>query len=212
LAIPSKLQQLIDQGLEKLESDARHHLDLGFRELIYQAMGPFRFEPNNRDDSGHNRRVILAKSVVLRVLPLWEEVWPEDMTVTAVLDRIDQVMVDPPDDAGRDLVDKEISDLWDFVVELTDETREIAGVVGMAAIAAFSLSVWDGFMWEEQVDIDRYDSDDFMLNDVHFYAAAAFAGGPPYPIALALNPSSSARKEFWKWWLTEVVPSAWEAV
>jgi len=98
--------------------------------------------------------------------------------------------------------------------ETTDASgylRPISFVVGMAAVAAFSLALWDGFTEGADIDWQRKDSDDFMVNETHFYATTAYANGPPYAIALTSDSSATKRHEYWLWWLTSAVPTAWEA-
>lgn len=208
MAIPTELQELITAGLLKIKNDPNHDLNLGYREAIYSALGPYAGADGNSDNSGHLKRVFLATIAVSRVLPLWQQTWPEDETVQCILAKVNHIM-SKPQEVDEEAMDEEIEHLWEYTTELTDETREIGGIVGMAAVAALSLAQWDGFMEEEEIDLERTDSDDFMLNDGHFYAASAYAGGPPYPIALAEQSSPTKRQEFWQWWLTSAVPAAW---
>ncbi len=211
MVIPTHLQQLINSGLEKVDSDPEHHLNLGHREAIYWAFGPPRFAPNNKDDSGYLRRMTLATQTVHHVLSIWETAWPDEPLIQQILAKIQETIATPPEAHNRDALDQDIQDIWVHVTELTDSTREIAGVVGMAAVGAYSLAVWDGFAGEDEIDIERQDSDDFMTCDLHFYAAAAYADGPPYPIALASESDASKRHAFWEWWLTEAVPHTWSS-
>lgn len=208
MAIPTELQELITAGLVKVKSDPNHDMNLGYREAIYSALGPSALGSDNSDDSGHLRRVFLATLAVSHVLPLWQQAWPQDQTVQCILAKVNYIM-SKPQEVDEEAMDEEIEELWDYTTELTNETRELGGVVGMAAVAALSLALWDGFMEEEEIDLERSDSDDFMLNDCHFYAASAYAAGPPYPIALAEQSSPTKRQKFWEWWLTSAVPAAW---
>jgi hypothetical protein len=211
LTIPQHVQDLINSGLEKVDADLRHHLNLGHREAIYWAFGPQRFALGNKDDSGYIRRMSLASQTILHILPIWETTWPENPLIQQILSKIQQTTNLHPDKHDRNVLDKEIHNLWLHVTELTDSTREIAGVVGMAAVGVYSLAVWDGFTGEDEFDLQRQDSDDFMTCDLHFYAAAAYANGPPYPIALASESDAEKRQTFWNWWLTQAVPEAWSS-
>lgn len=203
MAISKELNTLIKQSLQQLANDPYYHLNLGYREAIYLTLGPYLFSQTN-DNSGYLRRIRLAKASILFVLPVWNHVWPQDNRIEYILQQIDVVS------QSRKTIDEhkishEIEQLWAEITELTNDTRNIAGVVGMAAVSAYSLALWDGFNESGDIDYQRSDSSDFMLNDVHFYASTVYAEGPPYPIALASNPNNTKRRQFWTWWLQEAL-------
>ena len=201
------LPYLINEALTRVRKDPQHHLNLGYREAIYHAFGPHLFD--NGHQIGHKRRIALAHLAVSRVLPLRQSAWPKNDTVPRMIRQVEKIMNAPVSAIERDALGEEVEALWEYVTELTDETRNIAGVVGMAAVEMLSLALWDGFTEWDGIDCKRDDSHDFMDNDVHFYAATAYANGPPYAIALSSDSSPDKRQEFWEWWLTEAVPAAW---
>jgi hypothetical protein len=170
-------------------------------------MGPYLFAEGNQDYSGYQQRVMLACRSVNHVSSFWREAWPDDDTISRILADVHGLLQEPCKSiAERESMDSQVQELWAKVTELTDESRDTRGIVGMAAVSLLSLALWDGFMVEDDIDLERQDSDDFMLNDVHFYAAAAYAGGPPYGIALAGSADDERRLEFWSWWLNTAVP------
>lgn len=207
MTTPKELNMLIERSLQHIANDPYHHLNLGHREAIYWVLGHYLFSQAH-DHSGYLRRIRLAKTSIVFVLPAWNNVWPQDNTIEYILHQIEMVS------QSRKTIDErkiahEIEQLWEQVTELTNNTRNIAGVVGMAAVSAYSLALWDGFSESDDIDYQRPDSSDFMLNDVHFYASTVYADGPPYPIALASKPNNIKRREFWIWWLREAITSIW---
>ena len=207
MTLPKELNMLIELSLQHIANDPYHHLNLGYREAIYLALGPQLFSQPN-DNSGYLRRIRLAKTSVLFVLSAWNNVWPQDNTIESILHQIEVVsQLRGTIDEGK--IAHDIEQRWDYVTELTDQTRNMAGVGGMAAVAAYSLALWDGFNEADDIDYQRPDSTDFMLNDVHFYASTVYAEGPPYPIALAPKPNNLKRLAFWTWWLREAIPTIW---
>lgn len=212
MPISIDLKKLMDESLEKVRLNPQHHLPLGYREAIYSLMGPYRFLEGNSDEIGYRRRVTLAVIAVSKVALLWKSIWPKDDTVETTLSAAQDIMYKTPYEIDSSSIAAEIERLWNYTTELTDDTREIAGVVGMAAVRTLSLALWDGYMSDEGIDFERTDDIDFMFNDMHFYAATAYADGPPYPIALASTSNPTKRQEFWEWWITTAVPTAWESV
>jgi hypothetical protein len=209
----SGLKDLLQKCLGIVAKDPSHHFNLGYREAVNLAMGPKYFETVVKDISGYKRRVKLALLSVTQVKELWHKAWPEDNTIQYIINKIKELIINfPRNKIDQEKVVKDIDRLWEYTVGLTDKTRNIAGVAGMAAVEAYSLAYCDDFMSEDYIDYNISDSDDFMLNDVHFYASSVFADGPPYSIALAPASDPIKRKEFWEWWLKEAVPSAWNTV
>ena len=181
----------------------------GLREAILWKFGPYRFSPGNTDDRGHRRRIELAIRSVEYVLPFWRESWPTDDTPSRILQEVRAVIKGEVD---RETADKDFNRYWEYAEELTNETNNIAGVVGLAAANALSLAITDGFADGHEIDLEKLDNDQFTSNDVHFFAAAVFAGGPVYGISIAPHSDNEKRQQFWIWWLTEAVPAAFESV
>src|SRR5262249_9428854 len=186
-----------------------HDLNLGYRQAIFWEFGPYRFAPRNTDLSGHLRRVNLAVITVEQVLPLWKKCWPDDPLPATVLKESLQVLNERP---GKSTVLRKINRYWDQVENLMNETNNIVGAVGFAAIRTLSLALTDGFTTGLEIDFNRRDSHEFTSNNTEFYAAAAYAGGPVYSIRAAPESDANKREGFWQWWLGQAVPTAWSTV
>jgi len=212
MRMTENLESLINDSLAAVHADRDHDLNLGYREAIFWEFGPYRFGPRNEDILGHIRRVALAVMTVYHVLPIWEEAFPGDMLPRQALEEATRVIQQPHPQKKSSKVTKTIDKYWDHVEELMNETNRIEGSVGLASVRALSLSVYDDFATEEEVDFKILDSDEFTSNNTEFYAAAAYANGPVYPIRAASNSNPEKRQEFWEWWLRVAVPEAWNRV
>lgn len=210
--VPNEMQALIDRGLFKIKNDSKHDLNLGFREAIYWSFGPYRFGKKDSSIDGHKRRVALASIVTRRVLPIWVREWPTDTKPQTILTEVEQIMKTPRNQVDEDVVSESLARYWEYIDNLIERTRNLAGIVGLAAVKTLSLALWDDFADSEDIDYELLDSDEFTNNDTHFLAAAAYSGGPPYSIALAQNSDAQKRHEFWEWWLNDAVTAAWNSV
>ena len=209
-----ELVALIEKGIVCVENHPVHHLEVGIREAILLALGGRNEFANDADtvsdeeaETGYRRRMDLLLASLEKVLPIWEKSWPDNDFVQRMMAEIRTFPHLHLSNEAQEEMEAAIYEKLEYADELTNETRSIAGVVAMAAARGLSLAVYDGFL-SDDIDLARVDHEDFMANESHFYVAAAFAGGPPYPIALSIAGDAEKRKEFWLWWLTEAVPSA----
>lgn len=216
--IPDSLQELINKFLKDIESDANFDLSMGRREAILWEFGPYLFARNNADKSGYLRRLHLANLVVRHVMSHWHKSFPDDKTPLELLDRAKWVgenrNVRDKVTVNDDAISLEIERAEDYVMNLFEETYDIAAAVGFAAVDTLNLALWDGFTDSDSDDIDysKVDSMEFESNDVHCLAAAVFSNGPVVPIEAAPDSDPKKREEFWRWWLQTAVPEAWNSV
>jgi hypothetical protein len=209
--IPASLDTLLTKSLEAVRSNEGHDLNLGFREAIFWEFGPYRFSPGNEDASGHLRRVALAVTTVDHVLPIWKALFNEDTVPSKAIEESKRIVRQKNPRRSAAAISKKINAYWEHVEDLMMKTDRIEGAVGFAAVRALSLALSDGFTNDQEIDFDRLDSDEFTSNNTEFFAAAAYARGPVYPIRAAPASDPKMRKEFWEWWLRVAVPEAWNA-
>ncbi len=182
-----------EQALQAVEADPNGGLRLGLREMIWAEFGP-RATPETYLNAAHRQRIALAVASVQRVLPLWEQRYPDSDIPAAALAAIEEVV------QGADASDT-FDELWDAVVHLATEQPFPEVAVGFAAVQALRTAMYDEFFDAEDLDREREDEDDPESLDSASYASMAAAHGPPS------HPESDphARREFWKWWLTQGV-------
>jgi hypothetical protein len=80
---------------------------------------------------------------------------------------------------------------------------------GWAALMAFGEMKQDLQINAHEIDLEQTD-EEFAMDgrDYAYYAATAYTNGTPdWPSA-----DQARRYQFWNWWLTEAVPTAWNAV
>jgi hypothetical protein len=157
--------------------------------------------------------VNLEIAAVRRVLPVWEDLWPDDKSPHRVLEAAKQAMngmLSPK--AGQSVMGDEGSQYQDLNAT-NDQKRQDAADVGYAAIAALVEALWD-----ERFDPNNIQSDledryfDILEEDASWIASKVIAGGRedhPDWSAFPDDSDHAKRREFWTWWLDEAVPAAW---
>ena len=218
MPLPTELQHSIDQALEAILNHPQHLLSTRHRRAIYNAFGAV--ENRNAEQA----RVRLAVMTAWRVLPVWQRVWPSDSLPQFALRTAGEVLQGIVD---AQTVEVEVSDASDVLEDLRN-TREgqahldalFAGQAAISALAkAFKLrsvvparlaariNDYNSYMAAEEIDLLSWE----ILwveenNDTALWAAAAFAGGIG-----DIRPDPAKQGTFWEWWLTEAVPTAWNA-
>ena len=200
--LPADRRGVLRQAEEALDASEHGELPLAHRRRIWEALG--QAPEGGHGSPGHRRRTILDLITVEHVKPLWDRTYPSDGTVEELIDAARQVLDDrhPPEWA-----DELQSRRW---VEITDRMGEdhqlVAGYVGTAACCALSTAAHDKSYADLPPDTDDYDVDSEDW-DASFLAAMAAAGGEVGDP----DASDGRRREFWKWYLREAVPAAWNA-
>jgi WD40 repeat protein len=231
------LRQRIEEALAALQAHPRHMVPAYLRHLIYIALGP-RLEVRDLADApdltGYLRRSMLTVAAARRVLPLWEQVHPDDPRPVGWLAIADAVvrrtragtLTLPERDA---LKDAEARYAWEAmetlaaqalgtplqenttVREARDGRPELAAdlFAGLAAARALQLAVVDPLeWWESEHHVFHPAGGEVSDGDVPMEVtdAAAFAGWAE------ANDDSAQMRDFWTWWLLEAVPDAWSAI
>lgn len=200
------LQSALDLGRRALDLDQNHDLGLGYRQLIWAALGP-RLDPEEHPyNLGLRRRAELGLRAAERVLPVWSSSRPNDPLPQSLLR------------TARACFSGEVSrkSAWSAVdAALARFENEVTSSHGpqldlevlSAATQALVFSLRDAPFDPDHIDMSLTEGNIDTLNlDPAFYAAGVWAGGTVWDE----HSDPSRRREFWTWWLTEVVPAAAE--
>lgn len=212
MSIPTALHQTIEDAVNALCCHPQHDLNLGYRQAIWAVFGPRIDVSQMGTNSGYKRRVILSILTARHVLPIWEGVWPDDDTPYRLLKNAEQVLKGTFDvKMAQDYRDEVWTKLENLASKPDRQSLEYQKPIsaGFSAINALCTALQDEEFDSANINCDLTDTDvDAYDNDSSFWAAAAYANGGIW------EPKSDAvkRREFWDWWLTKAVPSAWQAV
>ncbi len=216
-SLPSQLQFLVVQELEKLHQRSNHRVDAQTRRSIYQAFGP----PTER--LSIRARSWLAILTAQKVLPIFQQALPAEdmpqrlieMAIAVVEKKVDVEEAYQLATEGHEMVGRQ----WGY-----DEADVPwnAWFAGNAAVRALLETVthepfqrldkfWKlGQLPTSDRQIVRADEwlDEELAQvggDVASAAAMAWACGTADP---KCDPDKL--REFWEWWLAQAIPKAWE--
>jgi Immunity protein Imm5 len=195
MAIPSKLQNLIQEALESVYRHPQHDLNLGYRHAIWAVFG----------DNGHLRRTALAISTVRHVFPIWNQKFINDDRPQQVLMLAEKVI---SGDVSKAFAEKESQKFWREMQQLGYDDSGMAFTVGCAAVASLDTAIFDENFDPDEIDFNLTDNRDTEGNDAAFFAACAYANGAVWE-TISGKSDSAKRLEFWLWWLNVAVLSAW---
>lgn len=203
--LPAQLQDALRSAWQALDQNPVGHLPLPARRAIYSALGPVENRGGAPAGAGYARHVELDKLAVQHVLPVWQGVHAGDdgpQRMLALADRVVRGEVEPQS-ARRE------RDRFSVDVENLRDADFAPGYVGSAAVAAAITAEVDN--WTDRPPETTDDDLDPYEWDTSYYASSAYAGSMPgEPDDDAA--SQSRRREFWRWYLSEAVPSAYRAV
>jgi Immunity protein Imm5 len=204
--LSTDLIEAVHIASSKLISNANGELILSERKRIWSTMGELLIEGNRAIKGiGLTRRTKLASLCVRKVLGLWDEVWPDNYGTRQMLMVADQYLDNSID---FDSAWKRKNSFWGELDNPLFEGNYLAIVnVGFAAVKVVTTALVDEIFDPQNLEEDISDETlDPYQWDASFYAAAAYAGGAPWEE----QSNTLRRREFWKWYLNEAVPSAWE--
>ena len=207
MTIPDGLEKIIMRSLEAIKNHPQHDLNLGYRHLVWTEFGPHKKLGVDDNQRGLIRRVNLAILSTRYVLPLWENVWPEDKSPQFLLDEAQKVLSgDIPEDAAWNSRNQ----YWEKYVEIgyQEKKHQITLGVGFSAVQTLTASLQDevfepSIANENLTDVD-IDPDQM---DSSFFSSAAYSDGAIWET----GSSADKRKDFWEWWLCEAVITAWNS-
>lgn len=202
MTIPDRLAARLDQALRAVREHPEHVLLPGYREVLWEALGPRVRGSHPATHEGHRRRTLLALAGARKVLPIWEAKWPGDQTPHSALAAADRILAGADSATERIAAGVGLEDLDGFM-----DQSFAATMAGESAVRALWTACFDeAFKPDQPLELDFTDSqlgggDD----DAASVAAIAWADGS------VLDPGADRTKrlEFWEWWLTEAVPAAY---
>ncbi len=196
MAIPSGLQNLIQDANKSLYRHPQHDLNLGYRHGIWAIFG----------DNGHVRRTALALSTVRHVLPIWNQRFKNDDRPQQVITLTEKVI---SGEVSKAFAEKESQKFWREMQQLGYDDSGMAFTVGCAAVASLDTAIFDENFDPDEIDFNLTDNQDIEGNDAAFFAACAYTNGAVWD-TISGKSDSAKRLEFWSWWLNVAVPNAWE--
>jgi hypothetical protein len=190
----SDVERAVETALAALEAAPDGWLELPDRRRLRGAFGPWTPPSEGGPDAGLLRRAALLVACARRTLPLWEQEFPDDRRPHELVDAILPALRGERAEAE---VDRAARELREGVERLgTDAERKEAYFAGILAVH-LGWEAWDG-----DLDPDFYEDDarDTDLDELpgEAIAARALAGDDP-----------DARREFWRWYVTEAFPAAY---
>lgn len=206
MMVPPAVQQLVEDALLAVENHPQHALLPIYRAGIYDAIGPLGSNPTSYQIRGR-----LALSCAHLVLGVWQRTRPSDDRAERLLSLAEQVLAGERD---HRTAKKEADKAWDWLNndygERTEELPEgcffaLAAIVEAVYVVIGRDRFQDAATHENDTDADL----DPWGGDTALWVATALAG----PVwSQDQGNHSFGRLDFWRWWLTEAIPSAYAMV
>jgi hypothetical protein len=207
MSLPDPLIEAIKVAQKAMLQNPQYNLNLGYRHSIWAALGPRANSSQGSKRFGLQRRATLAILSARHVIPIWEGAGLNDDTPHRILIEAEQVLNGTVD---VQTADRDFGEFWTYMDNLASKFEDSRPVmVGYSAAKALLTALFDEKFDPFHIDYDLTDADvDPYDSDAAFAAAVAYADGSIW------NPDSSStkRREFWEWWLSEAVPTAWSSV
>jgi hypothetical protein len=209
------LDPLIQQALAAVRADEQHHLGPSLRRRIYTVLEPIAETPSPVTPRRGRLGVLAAR----RALPVWEFITPldDDLHWEHNIDRLphkfltlaENLLVGTGDiQAARTIA----GDEWYFTGNIRGmllEGRKYqtphfhnASYALYAALLALNETLGTDALRSLSDEVDWHE------NDVDDYELDA-AGAAMRAVSGVDMPDPQKRLEYWEWWLTEAVPSAY---
>ena len=190
----SDVDRAVETALAALEQSPDGWLELPDRRRLRDAFGPWTPPSDGGPDAGLLRRAALLVACARRALPVWEHACPDDRRPHELVDAILPAL---RGERAEEEVDQAARALREDVERLgADLDRKEAFVAGILAVH-LAWEAWDGDLDPDFYDPDARDSDlDELPGEA--LAARALAGEDP-----------EARREFWRWYVSEAFPAAY---
>ncbi len=215
MSLPPNLDRLLDATQSAVQRHPEHRLEPARRRAIYEAFGP------KTDPVANRARGWLAVLTAQRVLPIFEQALPGEelprqlieMAVGVLQGKFDvslavRAAADGHEVAGRLWGYDEAAVPWNSNLAGNAAHRALAEVAGQAPLAVDAAPINAAYDQDKQGIPPNLWSDEKLAQvagDAASSAAVAFA-------CSADSPSCDPDKllEFWEWWLTEAIPTAFK--
>lgn len=218
MTAPEALRDVMALGLRQVREHPAHHLELGYRQLVWEALGPTLDRSQPYGGKGHHRRTVLDRQAAEHALPIWDAAWPKDMRSETVDDTAPrevlamarQTLVGPGDDGA---ISTQILYLWTDYDEAchiaADEHIEHSTPLVLLATIKALMRAWNDMEFAPgRIAVSATDGHQgYHVTDAAYDASVAYAGGLPWDT----EANHERRREFWDWWLLVALPAAWDA-
>lgn len=192
------MQKKIILAQEALNKNPNFDLPLGHRQNIWNELGP----QSSKMTPAHKHRTNLAILTAEHVLPIWTEEKPNDDTLKQILELASKVR---DGEIKVSVAEKKFDDYWEWLSKITLTAKSASIFVAYAVVKALQTAIQDEIYDPEDINLETLDSKFIEDNDTSFFAAGAYANGLTWRISLPLSPDVNKRKEFWEWWLKQVI-------
>ena len=204
-----ELLTLCKKAKAEVARGENYGLSFGTRKKVLRALGPVLVEDNGRAAEmgpGLIRRTRLCVSVVIPLLPLWDECY-SNKAPQLMLELAGQYLVGK---CTREDLRSEASDFLGGLANSDEPETHLAFAVGRASVCAAYVAKNDEILVPEQgrSEDDLLDPQDPDFWDCAFWAAAAAAGGMPWIDGF----SKERYGAFWNHYLDIEVSAAWASV
>lgn len=184
------MNEEIERALAALEAAPDGWLDLPHRRRLHDALGP-------SEAAGLLRRAALQEAAVRRALPVWEATFPADRRPHEIADALLPTLRGERPEAELDALARALrADVAPLGSDPATYTQFYAGE------AAVRLTT-QGFDGDDDLEFTEPDETDRDLDEPRVEALAAYAVAGEDP---------EARREFWRWYVTEAFPASYAAV
>jgi immunity protein Imm5 of predicted polymorphic toxin system len=199
--LPEDIAARVDRAHKVLESRPDGRLPLPERRAIRELFGPWQAEPDADALPGLRRRYALSRASAEHVLPVWKAEAPDDEKPERMLALADAVLERRVD--ARTAIDEsqrvsvEIGDLAG-----DGQISQSANAAGQAACTTVVAAAAGDY--GEDVPPDT-DDNDLEPDEWEAEFEASFAV-TDYP-----NQDPEDLRAYWRWYLDEAVPAAWQS-
>jgi hypothetical protein len=213
MSLPGEIESAIQDADTTVTSDVEHDLTPFRRHVLYQIVAPM------SDSPGQQLRTQLEIITIRKVLHFWEQLWPDNQLPHQALATAEAVFQGTIDVEVAERValgmsgqldalcaepEKGFGETGDF-----DPAVTAACAVGRGAVSA----IWtacgaDPF---EDLELNEEDTNNSLSLDPWSSDAARWASDAYAGVVSLASSSADKRLEFWKWWLQEAIPAAWDA-
>lgn len=193
--IPDSLSSLIAQALRHLDDAPDGDLPLGYREAIWAELG------QRQSNTGRRRRARLSLTAARAVRHFWLDQRPTDDFFDRAIRTAESLLVR---EATAEVM-KTADAFWNETGGFRD--NDAATAAASAAVKAVLVAAYDETFDAADLDVTRPEDPNVAYGDASYFAARAISGGH------FLRPETrrEERRQFWRWWLTEAVPAAYES-
>ncbi|HLJ51402.1 MAG TPA: Imm5 family immunity protein [Bryobacteraceae bacterium] len=208
MAISKELEQRITEARDSIERNQEGRLTLGHRQRIWAAMGP-RLKRGEMavPGTGLQRRTSLGILCAQLVVDHWSVVVPGD-TIPTQLTVLARRFIEGQ--VTREEAWKAAHDFWTRLDAMSEKLSAAAYYAGAAAAKTVSVAFRD-----EDFDPGRFDdSGEDRPGDLpdEWDPALLASASHCSEGESSLSDSTIRRRQFWEWYLTMAVPSAYELV